>query len=59
MDEDGLSETMSPVILPDALDTTGMSHVSHVEAETAAVKVNTKAGQKRKQQDSNSNQLPR
>lgn len=59
MEEDGFPETMSPVSMPAAADTACMSHDPHVQAESAAVKVNVKAGQKRKLQDSNSNLLPR
>lgn len=59
MEEDGFPETMSPVSMPAAIDTPSMSYDSHIKAESVAVKVNVKAGQKRKQQDSNSNQSSR
>ena len=56
MEEDDLPETVSPASLPDALDTNGISDDQHIEAP---VKINIKAGQKRKQKDSSTNQLPR
>lgn len=59
MEEDDLPETVSPVSLPDALDTTGISDNHFIKAESAPVKINAKAGQKRKQKDSSANQLPR
>ena len=59
MEEDDLPEAMSPITLPHAVDTKGMSDNLHIEAGSAAVKADVKAGQKRKQQDSNTNQLPR
>lgn len=59
MEEDNLPEAESPTSLLDAIDTTGMSVQHHIAAESAPVKVNVKAGQKRKQKDSNTNQLPR
>ena len=59
MEEDNLPEAESPTSLLDAIDTTGISVQHHVAAESAPVKVNVKAGQKRKQKDSNTNQLPR
>ena len=59
MEEDDLPETMSPISLPDALDTTGISDDHQIKAESAPVKIHVKAGQKRKHKDSNANQLPR
>lgn len=59
MEEDNLPEDESPTSLLDAIDTTGISVEHHIAAESAPVKVNVKAGQKRKKKDSNTNQLPR
>lgn len=59
MEEDELPEAESPTSLLDAIDTTGIPEQHYIKAESAPVKVNVKAGQKRKQKDSNINHLPR
>ena len=59
MEEDDLPDTTSPISLPDALDTTGISDDHQIKAESEPVKIHIKAGQKRKHKDSNANQLPR
>ena len=59
MEEDDLPETVSPVGLPDAIAPAATPDNHYIAAESASVKISVKAGQKRKQKDSNTNQLPR
>lgn len=59
MEEDNLPEAESPTSLLDAIDTTATSVKRHITVESAPMEVSVKAGQKHKQKDSNTNQLPR
>ena len=59
MEEDDLPETVSPISLPDAIAPAATSNDHYIEAESASVKLNIKPGLKRKQNNSNINQLPR
>lgn len=59
MEEDEQAAAASSISLPDIVDVVAMSDDTRLVAPATADKPDVKVGQKRKQQDSSTNQLPR
>lgn len=59
MEEDEQAAAASSMSLPDIVDVVAMSDDTRLVAPATADKPDVKVGQKRKQQDSSTNQLPR